>query len=111
APGAGAARAGRVFFRHTGQKVCRTAGGAGFWTVIGRAGPGGISPYRVFRFNAGFGVHAMDVSPVDTDHVAVSAFGGFLVLTRDGGLSWVERNIIALVPGYCGRFWSVGWGG
>jgi len=108
-PAASADTTGLVFFHHTGQKVYRTADGAGFWTVIGRAGTGGISPSRVFRFNAGFGVHTMDVSPVDTDHVAVSAFEGFLVLTRDGGLSWVERNIIALVPGYGGFNGSVAW--
>ncbi len=107
-PAASADPSGLVFFHHTGRKVYRTTDGAGFWTVIGRAGTGGISPSRVFRFNAEF-VHTMDVSPVDTDHIAVSALGGFLVLTRNGGLSWVERNLISLVPGYGGFNGSVAW--
>jgi hypothetical protein len=107
-PAASADPTGLVFFHHTGRKVYKTTDGAGFWTVIGRAGAGGISPSRIFRFDAEW-VHTMDVSPVDTDHIAVSAFGGFLVLTTDGGSSWVERSLIALVPGYGGFNGSVAW--
>ncbi len=42
------------------------------------------------------------VSPLDTNHIAVSESGGILAITTDGGATRTERHLIALVPGYGG---------
>jgi len=111
-PAAAADSTGLQFFTVTGWRVYKTANGADSWQVIGEAGFNGLrsktfnGQYRqVFQLNS----HGIGVSPVDTNHIAVSEISGILAITTDGGLSWVERNLISLVPGYGGGNFSPAW--
>src|SRR5216683_7718590 len=98
---------GAQFFTYTGWRVFKTADGGDTWNPIGEAGvtpglrPKGFSP--VFRFTH----HALGISPLDTNHIAVAEAGfgpnsGILAITTNGGLSWNERHLPVLVPGYGG---------
>lgn len=53
--------------------------------------------------------HGIGISPEDTSHISIAENGGRLAITTNGGASWVERNLIALVPGYAGFNTSSAW--
>ncbi|HKF57788.1 MAG TPA: hypothetical protein VKJ45_20185 [Blastocatellia bacterium] len=108
-PAAAADPTGLQFFTMTGWRVYKTSDGGTSWNVIGEAGvspglrPKGSAP--VFRLTH----HVIGVSPLDTNHIAVSENLGILAITTDGGASWVERHLISLVPGYGGFNSSPAW--
>ena len=104
---------GLQFFTHTGWRVYKTENGAASWSVIGEAGISpGLRPKQaggidrpIFRDDH----HTMGISPVDTNHLAVSEPSGLLAITADGGVTWTERNLISLVGGYRGFNSSPAW--
>jgi hypothetical protein len=51
----------------------------------------------------------LGVSPTDLNRIAIGAGGGFLDITTDGGTTWTDLNLIALVPGYQGFVTNVIW--
>ncbi len=107
-PSAEADPSGLRFIHATGRRVYKTDDGAATWHVIGQAGTNGLR-------NAGGGSlfrlahHLLAISPADVNHVAVSELGGFVAITTDGGAGWIERNLIAAVPGYAGFGTSPAW--
>jgi photosystem II stability/assembly factor-like uncharacterized protein len=100
---------GLQFLTFTGWRVYKTSDGAASWQVIGEAGVSpGLRPKLnrpLFRLTH----HAIGISPLDTNHIAVSEYGGSLAITTNGGATWVERNLISLVPGYTGFNTSPAW--
>ncbi len=106
---------GRVFFHFTNTRVWRTLNGGLSWQLIGaartQAGQPPISPgfpgdgSRTFRSSP----YNLGVSPTDLNRIAVGAGGGFLDITTNGGASWTDLNLIALVPGYQGFVTNVTW--
>ena len=112
-PKAAADPTGLQFFTVTGWRVYKTSDGAGSWQVIGEAGFNGLSPkmaddgsfQQVFQLNE----HGIGISPLDTNHIAVSEIFGLLAITTNGGSTWVERNLKTLVPGYGGINSSPAW--
>lgn len=114
-PTAVADPAGSQFFTYTGWRVYKTSDGGASWNVIGEAGvspglrsktDGGGNARAVFRSTH----HAIGISPLDTNHIAISELTGILAITTDGGATWTERNLISLVPGYTGFNTSPAWG-
>jgi len=107
-PTANADPSGGQFFTFTGWRVYKTSNGGNSWNVIGEAGVSpGLRPKvgPIFRLTH----HGIGISPLDTSHIAVSEFGGILAITTNGGATWVERNLISLVPGYTGFNTSPAW--
>jgi photosystem II stability/assembly factor-like uncharacterized protein len=104
---------GSQFFTYTGWRVYKTSDGAASWKVIGEAGvtPGlrsktiGTSFRSIFRSTT----HGIGISPLDTNHIAVSELNGILAITTDGGATWTERDLFSLVPGYGGFNSSPAW--
>src|SRR6266851_887738 len=108
-PTANADPTGLQFFTYTGWRVYKTSDGAASWQVIGEAG---VSPGLRAKLNRPIfrsTHHAIGVSPLDTNHIAVSESGGILAITTDGGATWTERNLITLVSGYGGFNTSPAW--
>ncbi len=99
---------GRVFFHFSNARVWRSNNGGLNWILIGSAvgvpSPG-LPPARRFRSSP----YNLGVSPVDLQHIAVGAAGGFLDITTNGGATWTDLNLIALVPGYQGFVTNVTW--
>ena len=99
---------GRVFFHFSGARVWRSNNGGLSWLLIGSAvgvpSPG-LPPARRFRSS----VHNLGVSPIDLNHIAVGANGGFIDITTNGGASWTDIDLIAAVPGYQGFVTSMTW--
>jgi hypothetical protein len=99
---------GRVFFHFTNSRVWRTNDGGLNWILIGSAtaptSPG-LPAARRFRSSP----YNLGVSPTDLNRIAVGAGGGFLDITTNGGASWTDLNLIALVPGYQGFVTNVTW--
>ena len=99
---------GRVFFHFTNSRVWRTNDGGLNWILIGSAtaptSPG-LPVARRFRSSP----YNLGVSPTDLNRIAVGAGGGFLDITTNGGASWTDLNLIALVPGYQGFVTNVTW--
>jgi hypothetical protein len=94
-----------VFYHFTNSRVWKTTNGALNFTAIGTAGTGGIPAARRFRSSP----YNLGVSPIDLNHIAVGAAGGFLDITTDGGATWTDINLIAKVPGYQGFVTNVTW--
>jgi hypothetical protein len=99
---------GRVFFHFTNSRVWRTNDGGLNWILIGSAtapvSPG-LPPTRRFRSSP----YNLGLSPTDLNRIAVGSAGGFLDITTNGGASWTDLNLIALVPGYQGFVTNVTW--
>ncbi|MBZ5525774.1 MAG: hypothetical protein LAP21_26430 [Acidobacteriia bacterium] len=99
---------GRVFFHFSNSRVWRSNNGGLTWTRIASAiaptSPG-LPVARRFRSSP----YNLGVSPADLNHIAVGAAGGFLDITTNGGATWTDINLIALVPGYQGFITNVTW--
>jgi hypothetical protein len=99
---------GKVFFHFTASRVWRTNDGGLNWLRIASAtaptSPG-LPSNRRFRSSP----YNLGVSPTDLNRIAVGAGGGFLDVTTNGGASWTDLNLIALVPGYQGFVTNVTW--
>lgn len=99
---------GRVFFHFSGSRVWRTNNGGLSWTRIASATTptsAGLPATRRFRSSAS----NLGVSPNDLNRIAVGAGGGFIDITTDGGTTWADINLVALVPGYQGFVTNVTW--
>jgi hypothetical protein len=100
---------GRVFFHFSNTRVWKTTNGGVNWTLIGSARFAPVSPglpaARTFRSAP----DDLGVSPIDLNHIAVGGAGGFLDVTTNGGATWTDINLIALVPGYQGFVTNVSW--
>ncbi len=105
---------GRVFFHFSNSRIWRTTNGGLNWTRLASATASAgvtISPgfpadgSRRFRSNP----YNLGVSPTDLNRIAIGALGGFLDITTDGGVTWTDLNLIALVPGYQGFVTNVTW--
>jgi hypothetical protein len=105
---AGLDPSGRVFFHFTSARVWRSNNGGLSWILIGSAvgvpSPG-LPPARRFRS----GVHNLGVSPIDLNHIAVGAGGGFIDITTNGGATWTDIDLVTAVPGYLGFVTNVTW--
>jgi len=99
---------GRVFFHFSASRVWKTTNGGLTWTRIASAtaptSPG-LPVARRFRSSP----YDLGVNPTDINRIAVGAAGGFLDITTNGGASWTDVNLIALVPGYQGFVTNVTW--
>jgi hypothetical protein len=99
---------GRVFFHFTNARVWRSNNGGLTWLLIGSAvgvpSPG-LPPARRFRSSP----YNLSVSPIDLQHIAVGAAGGFIDITTNGGASWTDIDLITLVPGFQGFITNVTW--
>jgi hypothetical protein len=96
---------GLTFFTTTVHDIYTTTNGGAAWSVIGTSGVGGISSATTVRDVP----HAIGVSPVDTSHIGVVAAGGILLLTTNGGTSWVEVPLNSVVSGYQSYNANVAW--
>ncbi|MFP5265527.1 MAG: hypothetical protein ACLGJB_26870 [Blastocatellia bacterium] len=110
-PRASADPTGGQFFTYTGLRIYKTNNGAATWNVFAQAGSNGLSssftPPGAALFRQTH--HGIGISPLDTNHISIAENGGRLAITADGGASWVERNLITLVPGYAGFNTSSAW--
>jgi hypothetical protein len=99
---------GRVFFHFSNARVWRSNNGGLNWILIGSAvgvpSPG-LPPARRFRSSS----YNLGVSPNDLNRIAVGAAGGFVDITTNGGATWTDVNLIALVPGYQGFVTNMTW--
>jgi hypothetical protein len=90
-PTAAADPTGKVFFTASLTSVYRTINAGNNWTIIGRVGsatnpiPAGVQ----LRGQ----VHGVGVSPVDMLHIGAVASAGRIILTTNGGTSWVVVNL------------------
>jgi hypothetical protein len=106
-PSATADPGGLTFFTYTRTRIYRTTDGAGLWSVIGRSGVN-IPAGRSFQ-----GQHGLAASPVDLNRIAATAAGGFVVVSVDGGVTWIQRQLIGVgpAPGYGGINVAAAWAG
>ncbi|MEA2465731.1 MAG: hypothetical protein QOJ98_3478 [Acidobacteriota bacterium] len=99
---------GRVFFHFSSGRVWRSNNGGLNWILIGSAvgvpSPG-LPPARRFRSSP----YNLGVSPVDLNHIAVGAGGGFIDITTNGGATWTDIDLITAVPGYQGFVTNMTW--
>jgi len=108
APPASLDSTGRIFFTFTNTRVYKTINGGLNWTVIARVNTAptiGLPAGRTFRSTA----YDLGVSPLDLNRIAIGASGGFIDITTDGGINWVDLNMISLVPGYGSFVSNVTW--
>jgi photosystem II stability/assembly factor-like uncharacterized protein len=108
-PTAAADPTGLEFLTYTNTRIYRTTDGAALWNVIGRSGAGfNIPPGRLFQ-----GQQGLSVSPVDSNRIAVTAAGGFVVISLDGGVTWFQKQLIGIgpAPGYGGINVASAWSG
>lgn len=95
---------GLAFFSYGAHHIYKTTDGAQSWQVIGQPGVGGIGKSRIFRDTP----HGIGVGPTLND-VAVTSNGGRVIITHDGGNSWITRVLIGSVPGWQGFNSTVEW--
>ena len=91
-PSAAADPTGLVFFHRTQTKLYRTTDGADNWTSVLNTTP--------ILLRAG--MHPIGISPDDINHFGVLGNGGNAWFTGDGGATWVNKVLTALVPGWPG---------
>ena len=58
-----------------------------------RSNNGGQTWLRLSDIGTGFGVRALAIDPRDDDHVYAGTWGGGVFETRDGGATWLARNL------------------
>ena len=106
-PTAAADTTGLEFFTYTRTRIYRTTDGAGLWNVIGRSG---VNFPAARRFQ---GQHGLAVSPVDSNRIAATAAGGWVVISLDGGIHWTQKQLIGTgpAPGYGGINIASAWSG
>jgi len=106
-PTAAADPTGLEFFTYTRSRIYRTTDGAGLWNVIGRSGVN-IPAGRVFQ-----GQHGLSVSPIDPNRIAATAASGWVVISLDGGATWLQKQLIGTgpAPGYGGINVASSWSG
>lgn len=90
-PRASADPAGLTFFTRTRNKLYRTTNGAANWQSVFQ------SPAALRA-----GSHPIGVSPADLDHFGVLGNGGNLWFTTDGGVTFNNRVLPVLAPGWPG---------
>ena len=99
---------GTVFFHFTASRVWRTNNGGLTFLLIGSAtaptSPG-LPTTRRFRSSP----YNLGVSPTDLNRIALGAAGGFIDITTNGGATWTDVNLVALVPGYPGFVTNMTW--
>ena len=108
-PTATADPTGLEFFTYTRSRIYRTTDGAGLWNVIGQNGVNiHIPANRFFQ-----GQHGLAVSPVDSNRIAATAGGGWVVISLDGGATWFQKQLIGTgpAPGYGGINVASSWSG
>jgi photosystem II stability/assembly factor-like uncharacterized protein len=91
-PAASADPAGLTFFTRTQTKLYRTTDGADNWTSVLNTAP------VLLRA----GLHPIGTSPDDLNHFGVLGNGGNAWFTADGGATWANKVLTALVPGWPG---------
>jgi hypothetical protein len=99
---------GKVFFHFTASRVWRTNdGGLTFLNIGSATAPTspGLPAARRFRSSP----YNLGVCPTDLGRIAMGSAGGFIDITTNGGASWTDVNLIALVPGYLGFVTNVTW--
>jgi hypothetical protein len=106
-PTAEADPTGLAFFTYTRTRIYRTTDGAGRWSTIGRSGVN-IPAGRNFQ-----GQHGLAVSPINLTRIAATAAGGWVVVSVDGGATWIQRQLIGVgpAPGYGGINVAAAWAG
>lgn len=81
------------------------------WTAIATAGTGGFTAGRFVRSVS----HGLGVSPTDLLHLAAAENGGYVLLTVNGGTSWIEvflgaePTTVGQVAGWTGFNANVAW--
>jgi photosystem II stability/assembly factor-like uncharacterized protein len=88
-----------VFFTNTQNNIYRTSNGGLNWVAIGRGEPGGNLPFAV---NVRAVSHGVGFSPTDLKYVGAAAPAGRVWLTSNGGTTWTNREVTALLPGWAG---------
>lgn len=105
---------GRAFYTYTPTFVYVSVNGTANWSVLGNinelAGNGpenidGGPPGGMFFRDV---VHGLGVAP-DLKHVGVSATGGRVALTGDGGATWKTVRLNTAVPGFASFTSNVTW--
>ena len=91
-PAASADPEGLTFFTRTQTKLYRTVDGADNWTSILNTTP--------ILLRAG--LHPIGISPDDLSHFGVLGNGGNAWFTADGGATFSQKVLTALVPGWPG---------
>ncbi len=91
-PSAAADPTGLVFFHRTQTKLYRTTDGADNWQSVLNTAP------TLLRA----GMHPIGISPDDVSHFGVLGNGGNLWFTADGGATWSNKVLTALVAGWPG---------
>jgi photosystem II stability/assembly factor-like uncharacterized protein len=91
-PAASADPSGQTFFTRTRTKLYRTTNGAASWQAV--LNTGGV----LLRA----GSHPIGSSPDDLNHFGVLGNSGNAWFTADGGATFQNRNLIALVPAWPG---------
>ena len=91
-PRASADPKGLTFFHRTRTKLYRTTDGAASWQAVLNTG--------ALLLRAGS--HPIGISPDDLNHFGVLGNGGNLWFTTDGGTSFQNRVLTAIVPGWPG---------
>src|SRR5262249_19760701 len=103
-PSAAADPSGRLMYTFTAKRAFQLTGGPTSplptFIAVGTMGQNGLPALssRSFRSQP----HAIGVSPLDLQHVAVAANAGNLEITTNGGALWTQRNLTVLVPGWIG---------
>jgi len=92
-PSAQADPTGTTYFTNTASLIYRTDNAGASWYPILNGNP-------ALTYVRGSS-HSVSVSPIDLNHVAAVAPGGFVLITTDGGQHWAQRdNKVAGYPGF-----------
>lgn len=75
---------GNTVFTHVNLKVYKSTNYAGSWTALGTTGLPTTS----------FAIRNVDVAPSNVNHIGLSASGGRVYFTTNGGTSWVQGGAL-----------------